>query len=74
MSEEFQVSVRGGFSDRISIKPETIKLQTNDLDKQTRTQLINTMTDIIKTSFCFDYSENRMQPLIKSVYANASVL
>ena len=36
-----KVSKRGGFSDRYKIKPENTEIQLKDLDKRTRIQLQN---------------------------------
>ncbi len=67
---EYKVSVRGGFSDRMGLKPINTTQQISDLDSRTRTQIINEITDIIQSDYSFDYNDEYMQGLIKDVYKN----
>ena len=69
-NSEFRVSLRGGFADRMGLNPENTTLQIHDLDTRTRTQLINTITDMIESNLAFSLDNDNKQRLIKSVYAN----
>lgn len=51
-----KVSVRGGFSDRMGIKPENVSLQYDDFDRRSRVEMdnaINQLFDIIYL-YCID--------------------
>ena len=63
-----QVSMRGGFSDRNSIKPENTQIQLKDFDKRTRIQLHNMITEqYVRVFGRFSYCDDELQDFLRFV-------
>lgn len=74
----YKVNVRGGFSDRMGIKPINLQMQTGALDERSRTALINVTNQLCNIIFRDDYAgwttnyigNEKMQEFIKCVLAD----
>ena len=72
-----RVSVRGGFSDRMKIKPINTQMQNDSLDDRTRTALINAVNLSFNYTFkevashaYYSYDNDPTQNFIKEIMAN----
>lgn len=60
--------MRGGFSDRNSIKPENTQIQLKDFDKRTRIQLHNMITEqYVRVFGRFSYCDDELQDFLRFV-------
>ena len=50
-----KVELRGGFSDRMRIKPINTEIQTDSLDDRTRVSIINCLNAVYKYVYEHDY-------------------
>lgn len=67
---KLKVRLRGGFSDRMGIKPENVEMQTETLDERTRNALITTTWSAYQQHIEHTYSEDSRQGLLMSILAN----
>ncbi|MCL2574948.1 MAG: hypothetical protein FWE33_00810 [Defluviitaleaceae bacterium] len=72
-ANEFEVSVRGGFSDRMGIKKENTQIQLTDFDSRTRTAIINLIA--LSWKFFDEYNgktnnRNKSNVFLQNVLAN----
>ena len=74
MRKKLEVRVRGGFSDRHRIKPESTEMQVTTLDERTRALIFSTISNLHENYvFSSHYSYNKYsdeQDLFRTIYIN----
>lgn len=68
---KYQVSIRGGFSDRNGFKPESKLIQYNSLDMRTRTLIINRINLIYHAIYQYDFEYSSRNSFWLDVMENA---
>jgi hypothetical protein len=71
-NSDYQVQLRGGFSDRNSLKQENNEIQLISFDERTRTSLINATNFMYKLRFD-KYAESKLQFIYKRILSEAYV-
>ncbi|MCR4637243.1 MAG: hypothetical protein K5754_13545 [Butyrivibrio sp.] len=56
----FKVNMRGGFSDRLGIKKQNDTVQIHDLDKRTRIQIFNKISELYSELYGEEYYEHEI--------------
>ena len=68
--EIHKVALRGGFSDRMGIKPINTEIQTTDFDNRTRVFIVNLLNTVYKYVYEPDYDGQARTILLSDVLSN----
>ena len=74
MTKKFEVRVRGGFSDRYGMKPESTEMQVTSLDERTRALIFSTISNLHENYvFSTRFTLNKLldeQDFFRAIYIN----